>query len=250
MVEKKRLTAKKAGLAELATGKYVKKTGFESSYVLTNLGRRLSRVRILGLVVDKFESEDGKYATMTIDDGTETMRCKAFINIRMFDAASKGDLVDVIGKIREYNGEIYVAPEIVRKTPADWETLRMLELKKIYMDQRKAIRKIRGLQKQSADRTELKALAKKFGIGPEDVDGMLEAEELHIISEEQKISADGEVKDKVLKLIASLDTGTGADYSDILKQSGLPENQVDAAVQDLLESGVCFEPKAGRLKKL
>ena len=249
-VEKKRLTAKKAGLAELATGKYVKKAGFESSYVLTTLGRRLSRVRILGLVVDKFESEDGKYATLTIDDGTETMRCKAFVNIRMFDAAKKGDLVDIIGKIREYNEEVYVAPEMLRKAPADWETLRMLELKKIYTDQRKAIKKIRELQKQSADKTDLKALAKKFDIDPDDVDGVLEAEELHIIAEEQKIAADGEIKDKILKLIAGLDTGAGADYADILRQSGVSENQVDAAVQDLLETGMCFEPKAGKIKKL
>jgi RPA family protein len=249
-MEKKRLTAKKAGLSELVTGKYVKKAGFESSYVLTSLGRRLSRVRILGLVVDKFESEDGKYATMTLDDGTETMRCKAFINISMFDVAKKGELVDLIGKIREYNGEIYVAPETVRKVPADWETLRALELKKTWAEQRGVIKKIRDLQKQSADRTELKALAKKFNIDAEDVDGILEADEMHIIEEEKRIAADGEVKEKVLRLISSLDTGAGADYSDILKQSGISENQVDAAVQDLLESGVCFEPKAGKIKKL
>lgn len=249
-MEKKRLTAKKAGLAELATGRYVKKAGFESSYVLTSLGRRLSRVRVMGLVVDKFESEDGKYATMTIDDGTETMRCKAFINIRLLDVVRKGELADVIGKVREYNGEIYVAPEIIRKAPADWETLRALELKKAYADQRNAIKKIRELQKQSADRTELKTLAKKFGVEAEDVDGILEAEELHIIEEEKRIAADGEVKEKVLMLISSLDRGAGADYTDILKQSGLPETQVDSAVQDLLESGVCFEPKAGMIKKL
>ncbi|MEM5814525.1 MAG: hypothetical protein QXD77_01795 [Candidatus Aenigmatarchaeota archaeon] len=249
-MEKKRLTAKKAGLAEIVTGKYVKKAGFESSYVLTTLGRRLSRVRIMGLVVDKFESEDGKYATLTVDDGTETLRCKAFINIRMFDTVNKGELADIIGKIREYNGETYVAPETVRKAPADWETLRNLELKKVWCDQRAAIKKLRELQKQAADRTELKALARKFGIDADDVDGVLEAEELHIIAEEQKIAADGEAKDKVLKLISVLDTGQGADYTDILKQSGLPENQVDAAVQDLLESGVCFEPKAGKIKKL
>lgn len=244
------MTAKKAGLAELATGKYVKKAGFESSYVLTTLGRRLSRVRVLGLVVDKFESEDGKYATLTIDDGTETLRCKAFINIRMFDVAGKGDLVDIMGKIREYNGEVYVAPEIVRKMGADWETMRALELKKVWAEQHRTIKQVRDLQKQSADRTELKALAKKLNIDPEDVDGILEADELHIIAEEKKIEAGGEAKEKILKLVTSLDTGNGADYAEMLKLSGLPEGQVDAAIQDLLESGMCFEPKAGKIKKL
>jgi len=249
-MEKKRLTAKKASLAELGTGKFIKKGGFESSYVLTNLGRKLSRVRILGLVVDKFESEDGKYATMTLDDGTDTIRCKAFVNVKIFDAVTKGDLVDVTGKVREYNGEVYVAPEIVRKVPSDWETLRMLELKKIWAEQRKIIAKVKELRKQVADTTELKTLAKKFNLDIEDVEGVLEAQELDMIAEEEKIATSGEVKEKVLKLIENLDTGTGADYSEILKQSGLPEAKVDAAIQELLEAGTCFEPKAGRIKKL
>jgi hypothetical protein len=134
--------------------------------------------------------------------------------------------------------------------PADWETLRMLELKKILTDQRKLIKQVRELLKQSSDRTELKSLAKKFHIDPDDVDGIIEAQELNLIEEEKKMAAGGEVKERVLKLISTLDVGTGADYSDILKQSGLPEPQVDSAVQELLEDGVCFEPKAGRIKRL
>lgn len=249
-MEKKRLTAKKAGLVELSSGKFVKKGGFESSYVLTNLGRRLSRVRMMGLVVDKFESEDGKYAAMTLDDGSETVRCKAFVNVKLFDSVLKGDLVDVIGKIREYNGEIYVAPETVRKVAPNMETLRTLELKKIWRDQRQNIRKVRELQKQSSDRTELLALAKKAKIEQDDAEGILEAQQLEVLAEERKIEAGGEAKEKVMRLVTSLDRGAGADYSEILKTAGMPEPQVDAAVQELLESGVCFEPKAGKIKKL
>ncbi len=110
-MEIKRLTAQKAGIKEIINGKFVKKSGFESSYVLTNLGRRLSRVRVLGLVVDKFISPDEKYATVTLDDSTETLRCKAFVNVKIFDGLKNGELVDVFGKLREYQEEVYVMPE-------------------------------------------------------------------------------------------------------------------------------------------
>lgn len=60
----------------------------------------------------------------------------------------------------------------------------------------------------------------------------------------------GEAKNKVIKLIESLDKGEGVDYQILQKESGLDENQLDFAVQDLLESGVCFEPKPGKIKKL
>jgi RPA family protein len=249
-MERKRLTALKAGLVELSGGKFVKKGGFESSYVLTPLGRRLSRVRILGMVVDKFQSEDGNYATLTLDDGSETVRCKAFINVKLFDGLAVGDLVDVMGKIREYNGEVYVAPEVVRKVGANWETLRLLELKKAWKEQRGLVQKVRELQKHTSDLNELKALAAKEGLDADLVQAVLEAQELKIFEQEKQVEATNETRDKVLKLVEKLDTGEGADYDQLLKQSGFPEAQLDAAVNELLESGVCFEPKAGRIKKL
>ncbi len=249
-MERKRLTAMKAGLSELSSGKWVKKGGFESSYVITPLGRRLSRVRALGLIVDKWASDDGNYATLTIDDGTDTARCKVFVNVDMFNGLAAGDLVDVIGKLREWQGEVYVAPETVRKVPADWETLRMLELKDAYRKQRQLITKVKELQKQTSDLNELKTLATKLGLNMDAVTAILEAQELNIVEQEKEAQASTEVRDKVLKLVELIGGSEGADYDQLLKQSGLPESQLDAAVTELLESGICFEPKAGKIKKL
>ncbi|MFH0830227.1 MAG: OB-fold nucleic acid binding domain-containing protein [Candidatus Aenigmatarchaeota archaeon] len=249
-MERKRLTAMKAGLAELSSGKWVKKGGFESSYVLTSLGRRLSRVRVMGLIVDKWASEDGNYATLSLDDGNETARCKIFVNTKMFDGLASGDLVDVVGKLREWQGEIYVAPETVRKMTANWETLRMLELKAAYRAQKALIAKVREMQKHTSDVNEIKSLATKTGFDTDAVLAILEAQEMNIVEQEKAVQASSEVRDKVLKLVIQLDRGEGADYGDLLKQAGLPEQQLDDAVTELLESGVCFEPKAGKIKKL
>lgn len=169
-MDMKRITAKKASIGEIISGKFVKKSGFESSYILTNLGRRLSRVRVLGLIVDKFISTDEKYATVTLDDSTETIRCKAFINTKIFDGFGSGDMVDIFGKLREYNGEIYIMPEIIAKIEPNFEILRNLELEKIFREQREKIKKIRELQKQTSDLVEIKAATK--GIIPlEEVEG-------------------------------------------------------------------------------
>lgn len=244
-MEPRRLTAKKATIADIVSGQFVRKSGFESSYVLTKNSRKISRVRILGLVVDKFVSEDGNYATITLDDGSETMRAKAFINIKIFDPVVKGQLVDLFGKLREYEGEIYIMPEIIRQVEPNFETLRKLELKKISKEQEEKIKKLKELQKEATDLAELKILTKEF-MSDEDVEAILEGQSA---TEEGSLET-SEAKNKILDLIEKLDAGQGADYQQILAQSALKENTVDITIQDLLESGVCFEPRPGKIKKL
>lgn len=248
-MERVRLTAKVASNKEIITGKFVKKSGFESSYVLTNLGRKLSRVRLMGVIVDKFISPDERYATATLDDSTETIRCKSFIDVKIINELNNGDLVDVFGRLREYNGEVYVMPEIIVKANPNLETLRMLELEKINREQKEKIEKVRELKRKSSDANELKELAKQF-MSVEDFESILEAEELIESEVEEKTVAVSEVKSRILKLIDSMNEGEGAKYSEILKKSGLPESDVDQAIQELLETGVCYEPHAGKIKRL
>jgi len=246
----KRMTAKIASIDEVVTGKFIKKTGFESNYILTKFGRKISRARVTGVIVDIYKSADMKYAAITLDDSSDTLRAKAFVNIIVFDNFKVGDLVDLTGKVREYNDEIYIIPEIIRNVSPNQETLRMLELKRIYIDQISKIKKLRNLQKQISDLAELKVLASKNGITEEDVEGILEADELIQVDTEEKTQESSVLKDKILELIEKLDEGTGAEYQKILSQSKLKEEKVDSAIQGLLEEGVCFEPRAGMIKKL
>jgi uncharacterized protein len=244
------MTAYIATVEEAVNGKFIKKTGFESNYILTKFGRKISRVRLMGVIVDIYKSADLKYAALTLDDSTDTIRAKVFVNITMFDNLKVGDLVDLTGKVREYTEEIYLIPEIIRKFSPNQEILRMLELKRIHIDQISKIKKLRSLQKQISDLTELKVLADKGGITEDDVEGILEADEIIQIDAEVKTQESSEVKDKILELIENLDEGTGAEYQSILEQSKLTEEKVDSAIQQLLQDGVCFEPKAGMIKKL
>ena len=248
-MEIKRLTAKKASIKELNSGKYIKREGFESSYILTNQGRKLSRVRILALIVGKFISDDEKYAAITLDDSTDTIRCKAFVNTKIFDGFGPGDLVDVFGKVREYNGEIYIMSEIIRKADPNMETLRILELEKIIRGQKDKIKKIQTFENQTTDINELKSLVKDH-MSQDELKGILEAQEVNENIMQEKTATASEIKSQILKLIDKLDKGDGADYQEIMKKSGLSENDVDFAIQDLLESGMCYEPTPGKIRKL
>jgi len=240
----KRITAEKSSITEICSGKYVKKTGFESSYILTSLGRRLSRIRVLGLVVDKYTKEDSNYASITIDDGSQTMRCKVFVNTKVFDDVVSGDLVDIFGKVKEYNGEIYIMPEIVKKVNPNYETLRLLELEEIYNRQNQIISKIKS--SGTKDVNELKVILKDLA-DESDISAIIESGCLDgavLETKKVKISSD---KDTILKII---EESKGIDYLSIIEKSGMDENKVDQIVQELLESGVCGEPSPGVIKKM
>ncbi len=249
MPEQKRLTAVKCTIKDLTSGQYIKQEGFNPNYILTPLGRMISRARIMAFVVHKYQSENREYSAITIDDGTDTIRAKAFKGMLIFDGVEQGDLVDVIGKVRQWNEEIYIIPEIVYKVEdLNSITLRRLELKKQEEEDRKIKKMVQEKQKETSDLDELKRLMQeRHHIEPERVEAIIASEEM---TETEKPKDTGKSKEQVLELIEKLDSGEGADYTDIIEESGLDEQTIDPIINELLADGACFEPKPGRIKKL
>lgn len=245
MVEKKRLIACKARLAEIISGKWVQKEGFNPNYLLTRTGKRLGRVRVLVTIVAKFSSQDKKFSSITLDDGTETIRAKAFGSF-IFDSLKVGDIIDLVGKLKQYNDELYIVPEIVMPADANFEILRELEIKRAMRewDRKRAL--VKAYQKQTSDLSELRNMAAEFGVGAEDIEGIVEAQEF---GEEVQLGKD-EVKQKVLEMIASCDHGEGCDYAELIERAGMDESALDEVVQELLAEGSCFEPRPGKIKRL
>jgi len=87
-------------------------------------------VRILATIVRKFINEDKSYGFLVLDDGTETIRAKAWReDVELIEKYNEGDIVDVFGRIREFGEEIYIVPEIIiRVDDPNWEILRELEI--------------------------------------------------------------------------------------------------------------------------
>lgn len=124
----KRNTAKKVRILDLVNGEWVKKEG-RAGFILTHSNEDVFRAKVLATVVGKFVSADGNFASITLDDFTACMRAKVWKDLKPLQNVEIGDLVNVIGKVREYDGEIYLVPEIVNKLDdPNFELLRKLEI--------------------------------------------------------------------------------------------------------------------------
>jgi len=248
MVEKKRLPAVKTKIAGIMQGRYIEGEGLQANYIVSPEGLRISRARLLATIVDKFVSEDKKFYSVTLDDGSATIRCKAFKSF-ILEPFSAGDIIDVIGKIRKYNDEVYVVPEVVWKTDVKWEMLRELEIREVLKQIQKKRELILKYQRQTSDIEELKNLMTEMGVPSEEVEAIVESQEFTEDAQESKVQNEHN-KTKVLSLIQQLDHGEGCDYLELLQTSGIEESVLDSVIEELLDDGECFEPRPGRIKKL
>jgi len=92
--------------------------------------KNIVRVNIVANIVDKYSSEaEKKYLTFTIDDASGQIRLKTFGEDTLrFQNIVQGNTVIVVGTLRYYNNELYIAPEIVRETDPRYLLVRKLEL--------------------------------------------------------------------------------------------------------------------------
>ena len=109
----------------------------EGKFLFLELGdKNVSRVNILANCVDKFIQEGEKnFATLTVDDASGQLKLKAFgEDIEPLKEIVQGDTLQIIGNMREWNGELYILPEVVKKVDARWLLVRKLEIQKTRAD--------------------------------------------------------------------------------------------------------------------
>jgi len=235
----KRLTAKKVRISDITNGKYFpgSRESMQPSFVITPLGEKVSRVNIIATITDSFASDDGNYSTITIDDSTDAIRAKAFkADVKIFEGLQRGQLVLVIGKVKEYQDEVYINAEVARAVEPNYEALRKLEILEQLNEQKKSIDNLRKLKSRLSEE-DLKEYAKKMGV---------EEEALEVIFEKKE----PDYKPKILEVIASLDDGTGVEIVKLFEISKLPDNVIERAVDELLAEGYLYEPTPGKFKKV
>lgn len=274
---KKRQTARKVRIKDLNRGKYIKEEGFNPNYLLTPYGYKISRARIVATVVDKFKSEDESFGSLTVDDGSDTIRGKYFQDLSEIERVEIGDLVELIGKVREYNGELYLNPELVKRRDVNWELLHGLEYLRVRERWQKYLEKTEELLENEGEEA-AKEWLKAENLTEFEIEGlMLVAKEGKDMFKEarqerreqsggqgqeewwsqesgQDKSEEGEQggdeEKAVLETIEALDEGEGADYSDISDEVDVGEEQLESIINNLLSDGTCYEPRPGRIKKL
>ncbi|MHA2432103.1 MAG: hypothetical protein ACXADO_02610 [Candidatus Thorarchaeota archaeon] len=107
---RERITAVRASVSDIVNGTYGEDNG---PHVVSPHGVELRRVVLVGFIMEQFSGQD--FASITIDDGTETIRAKAFGGEADSLEKTESDVLTlVVGKVREYEGEVYIVPEIIR----------------------------------------------------------------------------------------------------------------------------------------
>ena len=122
----KRQIAYKIRIRDILEGNYIKEEGWQPNYVLTRDRKEISRINLIGIVVDKQTEFNREF--IIVDDGSGRISIKTFNdNIRLDNEI--GDVIMIIGRPREYNNEKYIMPEIIKKIRnKKWIDLRKLEL--------------------------------------------------------------------------------------------------------------------------
>lgn len=246
-------TAVKLRIKDIAEGEFVKSTErWEPNYLVTPSNGGVSRIRVLATVVSKFVSEDKKYSNITMDDGSSTITVRAFKEKQeLLEGIQAGDVVDAVGKPREYLGERYLVPELVNKIKdPNWELVRKLEL----MLKTPTGGEIAASSSQKVGHTA--EVAEEFVASEEqslvDVQGPVNKPSPAAGKKEAQAEREGGngSGERILKLIEELDEGDGAKYVSLLKTSNLTEEALESIIAGLLEGGDIYEPKIGRFKKV
>ena len=121
----KRQIAHKVRVSDILNSNFTK-DDLSAGYIKLN-DVIVSRINLIGTIV--YKSEEQSYSSSIIDDGTGKISLRSFNDSNSFSKIDVGDVVLLVGKIREFNNEKYIMPEILKKTDIEWMNVRNLELK-------------------------------------------------------------------------------------------------------------------------
>lgn len=218
-----RQTAYKIWIADLVNGEFISPEGeWEPSYIQIK-DKKVSRVNIIANSISKFTNDDSSYISLTLDDGSDNITLKVWNeDTKILENVNIGDMILTIARVRQYNNQIYLVPEIVRKLEKpEWMVLRKKELISEY-GERKQTEKIEA------------PVEEEISIKPK-------------IEEEivQDIPSHSE-RQKILDSIEKQDSGEGVEVTQI--STGLGEQKTNDLIKELLKEGEIFEIKPGRVK--
>jgi len=198
---RKRNVAYKMRIGDILKGKPVLDEG---KFIFLELGeKKVVRVNVLANCIDKFVQEgEKKYASVTVDDASGQIRLKVFgDDVEMLTDVNQGDTLQIIGNVREWNGDLYIIPEVAKKVDLRWLLVRKLETQNARKD-----------------------IVPEAGASP--------------------------VKDTIMKKIKEAETDGGIDIDAIIMDVEASPDQINVEIKKLLEEGLVYEPRPGRLRYL
>jgi RPA family protein len=260
-----RSIAYKVEVSSIINSNYIKQEGFNPNYIEFN-GKHVSRVNLIATIVAKFMSDDGNYGAITIDDGTETIRIKAFgpevIKIKDIEI---GQLIRVVAKVKDYKDERFLAADFVK--PIDdpnWLLVHQLEIEKIDPNAVASISQETTTMPTPQNKPTIQISEEKVGQTPTQTNDSTNDKSEHRTEQSSArpsessnslgssaVSSDkSEDIPNFIEIISKVDSGDGAEIDKVITESKLSEEEAKGFIVNLLKDGEIYEPKKGILKVL
>tara|TARA_Y100000310_G_C20640166_1_gene793450 strand:- start:105 stop:854 length:750 start_codon:yes stop_codon:yes gene_type:complete len=223
------------------------KSLFENEYIIGNEenpnhfidegGTPQYRINIMAIILSK--EKRGSISNILIDDGSGQIYVRSFEENKNIEKLQIGNVVLVIGKLRLYNQERYISPEIIKLTEVGWLKARSLELGKLERPVEDLVVKLER-KKEGLEEVEQ---PQKAQIPVEENKNGNEVAPGQDSEEESLLPAQ-----KTIQLIKEMDTGEGVLIDRIIENSTVRESE--KIIENLLESGEIFQISPGKVKVL
>ncbi len=252
---KKRMPSSRLSLAEIHKGYFVKpEDDFATNYVITPDGLKVYRLKGVATVMGEPRlSDDNTYGSVLLDDGTQSIVALVFReNTKLLKSVKKGDLVQFMAKLSEWQGKKQLNLEALSIVPPNMLTLHRAESVLTTIRQKKHFKIAQKIYEEEKNVRKAMDRAKKEGINPDLIDAIEELNYLLEYAEENRIfDSDTAIELRVMEAIEKLDEGEGVVLDLILyelKDDYLADD-IDNAVRELLSRGDLYEPRVNYFKK-
>ena len=223
-----RQVAYKVWISDLISGRFVEEEGeWDPNYVLIRNNLKVSRVNVIASVVNKYKNNENSYSYITVDDGSGAIDIRAWReDIGILDKCEIGDLILLIGRVKEFNENIYIVPELIKKLDNNtWTRVRKLELEKEFGEP------LKSTKENIEDKKLIVSVDNKGGI---------------VVKEESA----GEMltqtsRQKVFDYISKKEEVT---YDEVIEKLNIDEKEANEIIKELLREGEIYQPKPNYLK--
>jgi RPA family protein len=238
-----RQTAVKMTIGSLLSLNYVEQKDNEPNYLESSSGEKIYRLNLMGVVLDV--EKVGAITNFLVDDGSGKIILRFFEENKQISLLSIGDSILIIGKLRRYNQDKYVSPEIIKKVDPSWLKLRALEFP--------VTEKSKQPEEKPLDENFSEELVKNKEIIKDNLEVKTEEEVLEIPlipEEESEIIEESPLLpvERLIKIIKEMDSGEGVLIEEVISNSQIKDTE--EILEKMLEKGDIFQNSPGRIKVL
>ncbi|MEM4756339.1 MAG: hypothetical protein QW594_04365 [Candidatus Woesearchaeota archaeon] len=265
MVE--RSTAYLVSIEELiqASGKVVEQQGVVS---LVIRGNSVSRVNVVGTITQLELSTSQAPSRMTLDDGTGSISVLSFQQPSDFHRFAPSDPVLVIGRIRQYQQQLYLIAEIIKKLSSPiWFLVRKKQLALLQQDASQETTSLASSMPgfssgnafvgTTASSVPLQAVTQELFSSADELQPLpyhTPSSGMHphsFMDQEEDLSVNPSIfglQEVILKTVNFLDKGMGAPLEQVLAMVNHPD--AERLITLMLKEGDLYTNKPGYLKVL